>query len=340
MPPDREAWLNVTVEEVLDPDLPICDPHHHLWDYPHHRYLLEDLLRDTGSGHNVQQTVFVECVSMYRTDGPDEMKPVGETEFVQGVADRSAAGGAGRTAVYAGIVGFADLTLGDGVQAVLEAHLEASPGRFRGIRHAASWHASPDIRNAHTGAPAGLMADAEFRTGLRRLHALGLSFDAWLYHTQLMELVDLARACPDGAIILDHIGGPLGIGPYRGKRDDVFAEWQGGIAELAACPNVVVKLGGMAMPMSGFGWHKQAVPPTSAQIAEAQAPYYLHCIERFGVERCMFKSNFPVDKASCSYAVLWNAFKRIVQDFSYAERRHLFHDIAAHTYRLPMHAAA
>lgn len=340
MPPDREAWLNVTVEEVLDPNLPICDPHHHLWDYPHHRYLLEDLLRDTGSGHNVQQTVFVECVSMYRTDGPDGMKPVGETEFVQGVADRSVAGGAGRTAVCAGIVSFADLTLGDGVQAVLEAHMEASPGRFRGIRHATSWHASPDIRNAHTGAPAGLMADAEFRTGLRRLHALGLSFDAWLYHTQLMELVDLARACPEGTIILDHVGGPLGIGPYRGKRDDVFAEWQGGIAELAACPNVVVKLGGMAMPMSGFGWHKQAVPPTSARIAEALAPYYLHCVEQFGVERCMFESNFPVDKASCSYAVLWNAFKRIVQDFSYAERFHLFHDTAARAYRLPLHAAA
>ena len=165
MPTDREAWLNATVEDALDPALPICDPHHHLWDYPHHRYLLDDLLRDTGSGHNVVQTVFVECVSMYHADGPDDMKPVGETEFVQGVAERSAADGACPTAVCAGIVGFADLTLGDGVQAVLEAHLAAGPDRFRGIRHATSWHASPDVRNAHTGAPAGLMQDVTFRTG-------------------------------------------------------------------------------------------------------------------------------------------------------------------------------
>ena len=334
MATDQQTWLNLTPEDALDPDLPICDPHHHLWDQPNHRYLLDELLQDTGSGHNVVQTVFVECMSMYRKDGPREMKPIGETEFVQGIAAQSASGGYGPMAACAGIVSLADLSLGDAVKPVLEAHIAASPNRFRGIRHAASWHASPHIRNAHTGAPKGLMLDATFQKGLACLHKFGLSFDAWMYHTQLMELVDLARACPDGTIILDHVGGPLGIGPYAGKQDEVFQEWKRCIAELATCPNVVVKVGGMTMPMCGFGWHKHAAPPSSAQLAEALGPYYLYCIEKFGVERCMFESNFPVDKASCSYVVLWNAFKRITQDFSHAERINLFHDTAARAYRI------
>ena len=251
---------NTTGAEVaLDPELPICDPHHHLWDHPGNRYLLDELLHDTDSGHTVVQTVFVECLSMYRKDGPPELKPVGETEFVQGIAAQSAngppelkpvgetefvqgiaaqsaSGNYGPMAACTGIVGFADLSLGDGVQAVLEAHLAASPNRFRGIRHAASWHASPDIRNAHTGAPKGLMLETTFRTGLACLHRLGLSLDAWLYHTQLMELVDLARACPAGTIILNHVGGPLGIGPYEGQRAAVFQDWKRGMAELATLP--------------------------------------------------------------------------------------------------------
>ena len=334
-----EHDMKAGAEAALDPELPICDPHHHLWDHPGNRYLLDELLHDTDSGHTVVQTVFVECLSMYRKDGPPEMKPVGETEFVQGIAAQSASGNYGPMAACTGIVGFADLSLGDGVQAVLEAHLAASPNRFRGIRHAASWHASPDIRNAHTGAPEGLMLETTFRTGLACLHRLGLSLDAWLYHTQLMELVDLARACPDGTIILDHVGGPLGIGPYEGQRDAVFQDWKRGMTELATCPNVVVKLGGLTMPMSGFGWHKHDTPPTSAQLAQALGPYYLFCIEQFGVERCMFESNFPVDKTSCSYVVLWNAFKRITHDFSADERLALFHDTAARAYRLKTHDA-
>ncbi len=334
MATDHEAWLTLTQEEVLDPDLPICDPHHHLWDYPNNRYLLEELLQDLGGGHRVIQTVFVECVSMYRKDGPEEMKPVGETEFVQGIAAQSASGNYGPTAVAAGIVSLANLAFGPAVEPVLEAHMAASRNRFRGIRHASSWHTHEKIRNAHTHPPEGLLLDATFRQGFACLHKLGLSFDAWMYHTQLADLVDLAHAFPDATIILDHIGGPLGIGPYAGKRDEVMQVWKKGITDLARCQNVVVKLGGVTMPMCGFGWHKWEKPPTSEEVARATAPYYLFCIEQFGVDRCMFESNFPVDKASCSYTVLWNSFKRVVQDFSADERLALFHDTAARSYKI------
>ena len=220
MATDPTAWLQLTTEEVLDPRLPICDPHHHLWDYPQNRYLLDELLQDIGSGHNVVETVFVECMAMYRKAGPREMQPVGETEFVQGIAAQSASGQYGPTAVAAGIVSFADLTLGAAVEPVLEAHIAASRNRFRGIRYATSWDASPDVRNAHTKPIEGLLFDATFRKGFACLRKLGLSFDAWLYHTQLLDLADLAKAFPDTTIILDHIGGPLGIDPYEGKRAD------------------------------------------------------------------------------------------------------------------------
>jgi predicted TIM-barrel fold metal-dependent hydrolase len=334
MADDRDAWINLTTEEALDPNLTICDPHHHLWDYPQNRYLLDDLLKDVSGGHNVAATVFVECVSMYRKGGPPEMRPIGETEFVQGVAAQSASGNYGPTAVAAGIVSLADLTLGSDVQRVLEAHIAASPNRFRGIRHATSWHASPEIRKAHTRPTEGLMLDAKFREGFACLQKLGLSFDAWMYHTQLLDLASLAKAFPDATIILDHVGGPLGIGPYTGKRAEVFEEWKRGIAAVAACPNVMVKLGGLTMTMCGFDWHRLPKPPTSAELAAANGPYYLYCIEKFGVNRCMFESNFPVDKASCSYTVLWNSFKRMTQGFSPAERAALFSETAMRVYRL------
>jgi predicted TIM-barrel fold metal-dependent hydrolase len=328
---NHPAWLDLTREDPIDPDLPMIDPHHHLWDYPASRYLLEELLADTGSGHRVSQTMFVECLSMYRRGGPPEMRPVGETEFVSALAD---AGGGEPTRVAAGIVGFADLTLGDAVAPVLAAHIAAGGGRFRGIRHAVSWDASDHIGNAHTHPPQGLLLDGRFRLGFAQLRRYDLTFDAWLYHPQLPELADLARAFPDTPIILDHVGSPLGIGPYAGKRDAVFREWQRGIAEVAACDNVVVKLGGLAMKLCGFGWHHRDAPPGSVELARAMAPYLLYCIERFGVERCMFESNFPVDKPSCGYTVLWNAFKRIAQPFSAGERAALFHDTAAKIYRL------
>ena len=339
MTSEREAWLALTVEDPMDPDLPICDPHHHLWDRPNHRYLLEELLQDIGGGHQIIQTVFLECRSMYRCDGPQEMQPVGQTEFVQGIAAQSASGQYGKTQVAAGIVGFADLTLGAAVTPVLEAHIAASRDRFRGIRHISAWDASTDITSNFDwwrvrNIPKGLLLYSKFREGFACLQKYGLSFDAWLYHPQLMELVDLAQTFPSITIIVNHAGGPIGMGPYVGKREEVLQEWKLGIAALASCPNVFVKLGGLGHELGGFGWHERAIPPSSAELAEAMAPYFHWCIEQFGTNRCMFESNFPVDKISYSYTVLWNAFKHIVKDFSPKNRAALFYDTAVRVYRL------
>ena len=320
-------------EEILEPQLPIVDPHHHLWDHPQSRYLLDELLADTGSGHHVTATVFVECMSMYRADGPDAMKPVGETEFVNGVAAMSASGRYGATRVAAAIVGFADLTLGERVGAVLDAHLAASP-RFRGIRHAAGWDASDEVRNSHTKPPRGLFLESGFRRGFAELGPRGLSFEAWLYHPQLADLVDLAKAFPETTIVLDHFGGPLGIGPYAGKRAEIFQSWKSAIRSVADCPNVVAKLGGLVMPLNGFGLHKRAAPVTSSELADLTREWYLHTIDVFGPARCMFESNFPVDKVSCSYRVLWNSFKRIAAAFSPAEKAAMFSGTATRVYRL------
>jgi predicted TIM-barrel fold metal-dependent hydrolase len=330
---DRDQWLAQVTEDVLEPDLPICDPHHHLWDHPGRRYLIDELLADTGSGHRVVSTVFVECASMYRAGGPAALRPVGETEFVNGVAAMSASGRYGPTRVAAGIVGFADLTLGERVGETLDAHLAAS-SRFRGIRHAAGWDASDDIRNSHTNPPPGLYLDKTFRRGFAELGRRGLSFDAWLYHPQIAELTDLARAFPDTTIVLDHFGGPLGIGPYEGRRAEILAGWRTVIRELAACPNVVAKLGGLVMSINGFGFHKRARPASSAELLEATRDFHLHAIDCFGAQRCMFESNFPVDKVSCSYAVLWNSFKRLASGFSAADKAALFRNTAARVYRV------
>ncbi len=332
--PVNQAWLDLLHEEVIDPALPICDPHHHLWDHPQSRYLLEDLLLDTGSGHNVRETVFVECTSMYRKDASEAMKPVGETEFVQGIAAQSASGQYGETRVAAAITSFANLSLGAAVEPVLEAHRAASVNRFRGIRHNCGWDESPRIRKSHTDPPKDLYLDAQFRDGLACLGKHHIVFESFLYHTQLLQLADLARSYPDVSIILNHVGGPLGIGPYAGKRDEVFQIWSKGIDELAACPNIVVKLGGISMPINGFGWHKRETPPGSEELARVTAPYILYCIEKFGPARCMFESNFPVDKVSCSYTVLWNSFKRIVKDFSADEKADMFRNTALRAYSI------
>jgi len=341
MTTEREAWLALTPEDPIEPELPICDPHHHLWlnrpdarDQYGGRYLLEELLQDIKMGHKIVQTVFIECRSMYRETGPQEMRPVGETEFVQDITAQSASGQYGTTAVAAGIVGFADLTLGAAVAPVLEAHTEAGRDRFRGIRHSVVWDASPEMTSLRGFSPKGLLLDAKFREGFACLQKYNMSFEAWLYHPQLMELVDLARAFPDTTIILNHIGGLLGVGPYAGRHDEVFQQWKQGIAALSICPNVVVKLGGLGMPRCGFGWYERATPPNSTELAEAMVPYYRFCIEQFGVDRCMFESNFPVDKISYSYTVIWNAFKRICRDFSPEDRAALFHDTAVRVYRL------
>lgn len=327
-------WLEKVKEAALEPALPIIDPHHHLWDHPGSRYELDELMADAAQGHNIRATVFVECKSMYRDSGPDALKPVGETEYVNGIAAKSASGGFGETRVAAAIVGFADLRLGDAVDEVLEAHIAVAPARFRGIRHASAFDDSPDVRASHTLPPKGLLGLPAFREGYARLAKYGLSFDAWLYHTQIPELTALARANPETTIVFDHFGGPIGIGPYEGKRAEVFAQWKKDVADLAACPNVVAKLGGINMAVNGFGWHKRELPPTSDELVAATRDWYLHSIDVFGPGRCMFESNFPVDKLSCSYGVLWNAFKKIAGGFSGAEKASLFHDTAKRVYRL------
>ncbi|MFK7914111.1 MAG: amidohydrolase [Pseudomonadales bacterium] len=329
----RNDWLALTSEPIIDPERAICDPHHHLWDFPDSRYLLDELIADTGSGHNVVSTVFVECSSMYRADGPKALRPVGETEFVNGVAAMSASGQYGSLRACAGIVSFADLTLGSAVGEVLDAHMSAST-RFRGIRHASSWDPSDEIRNAHTRPTAQLLADPTFRQGFAELGKRNLSFDAWLYHHQIPELTALAQAFPDTTIIFDHFGGPLGLGPYAGRQDDIFDQWQRDVTDLAKCPNVVAKLGGIVMAVNGFGFHKQERPPSSETLAAVTGRYHRHAIEAFGAQRCMFESNFPVDKVSSSYAVLWNAFKRMTADASEADKDALFHDTAHRVYRL------
>jgi predicted TIM-barrel fold metal-dependent hydrolase len=331
-------WLRLTVEEPLDPDLPICDPHHHLWDLETarvaSRYLLDEILADVGSGHNIVSTVFIECGAMYKRDGPEALRAVGETEFVNGIAAMSASGRYGGTRVAGGIVGTADLRLGHAVGPVLDAQIAAGGGRFRGIRRAAAWDADEAVPKHRTHPPPGLFAREDFRAGFAELAPRGLTFEAWCYHRQIPDVTALARVFPDTTIILNHFGGPIGVGSYAGRAGEVYAEWRTAITELAGCPNVVAKLGGINMEVNGFGWHERPRPPSSQELAEATRPYYEFTIEKFGVDRCMFESNFPVDAVSCSYAVLWNSFKRLTSACSAAERVKLFHDTAARVYRL------
>ncbi|MDX2156244.1 MAG: amidohydrolase family protein [Hyphomicrobiaceae bacterium] len=334
----NQDWLSRTVETVLEPELPICDPHHHLWDARRGavqaRYLLDEMLDDLGGGHNVVSTVFIECGAMFKADGPEAFRCVGETEFVNGIAAMSASGGYGRPRIAAGIVGTVDLRIGDLAGDVLDAQIAAGGGRFRGIRRGAFWHASPEVENHRTNPPEGLLLRDDFRAGFKHLGPRKLSFEVWCAHTQIPEATSLARAFPDTTIVLDHFGGPIGIGPYAGRQVEVLAAWKAAMDELARCPNVVVKLGGLNMEVNGFGWEHRPAPPTSAELAEATRHYFDYTIERFGADRCMFESNFPVDKLSCSYTVLWNSFKLMTKAFSSDERAKLFHDTAARIYRL------
>ncbi len=331
MDQEQADWLALYSEEPVDPTQVICDPHHHLWDFPTDTYCLDELRADTGAGHNVVSTVFIECTAGYRSEGPEALRAVGETEFVLAQAIESAETDGSE---ITGIVGLADLSLGASVAEVLEAHLEIGGGRFKGIRHATAFDPSPDVRRSHTRPTAGLMGEASFRAGFAQLAKYGLRFDAWLYHPQITELADLARAHPEVPVVLDHLGGPLGVGPYAGRRDAVRAEWRQSIAEVAACPNVSVKLGGIGMPVYGLDWHHRPTPPTSDELVEAWRPEIEFCIEQFGVERAMFESNFPVDRRSTSYTVLWNTFQKIARAYSDDERSSLFHDTAVGFYDL------
>lgn len=316
-------------EEILDPTLPIVDPHHHLWDDTRGRYLLDELLADVNSGHNVRATVFVECAAMYRADGAAAMRPVGEVEFVNGAAAMSASGVYGETRLCAAIVGHADLRLGDTFEDVLAAMERAGGGRFRGIRQMATHdsevrqHAAPD-----------LLRDPRFADGLARLQRRGLHFEAWLYHPQLPDLLALMEAQPEAKVVINHVGGRIGIGRYAGRQDDVWRAWSRDITALARYPNCYIKLGGLGMPLCGFGFESRGAPVVSSELAEAWRPYFERCIAAFGVERCMFESNFPVDRVSCSYAAGWNAFKRIAVGSSAEEKAALFSRTAAHVYAL------
>jgi L-fuconolactonase len=333
----RPDWLSRRVEDILEPDLPIIDPHHHLWDFPEWRYLFADLLADLQSGHNIRQTVFVQCFAMYRADGPRELRSLGETEFVNGVAAMSASGGYGDARACTGMVGMVDLRLGKKAADVLGRHVAACGGRFKGVRQIAAWDADEQIRSASRAPPPDLFQQPEFRQGFSCLEAAGLSFDVWAYHTQLDQVAGLAQAFPGTRIILDHVGGPIGIGRFVGRRDEVYAKWSRAIDRIAACANVFVKLGGLAMRLGGFSFHRGAEPPSSEELAAAWRPYVDRCIQSFGPARCMFESNFPVDKGSCSYAVLWNAFKRLAHGYTAEEKAALFSETARQAYRLPPH---
>ena len=336
MPYGGNDWLALTQEPILEPNLPICDPHHHFWDkrtarIPYQRYLLDELIADVDCGHNVTSTVFIEARSMYRADGPAEMRPVGEVEFVQGLAAASASGLYGKCRAAAAIVGHADLKLGDRVEPVLAALQAASPNRFRGIRHIVTWDADPRVESRERE---GVLSTAEFRAGAKVVARLGLSLDTICCFPQLPEMVAFARAVPDLPIIMNHLGGFNRTGPFAGRADEVTTAWQSGMAELAKCPNVVLKLGGHGMPRFGFDWHLRNTPVGSEELAAQIAPLFSYCIEQFGPDRCMLESNFPVDKVSFSHPVLYNAFKRFSKGYSASERGALFHDTAARAYRI------
>jgi L-fuconolactonase len=334
---DLKAWLaKRPTEAALESDLPIIDPHHHLWDTAHRgQYFLPDLLSDIGGGHNIVATVFLECQAMYRAHGPEEMAPVGEVEFVNGIAAMSASGNYGPCRVAEAIIGYADLRLGARVRDVLEAEIAAGNGRFRGIRMGVSWDGDDRVgKFASRIVPPHLVRDATFREGFAQLAKLGLSFESWQYHPQLSDAADLARAFPDTTIILNHVGGVLGVGPYSGRRTEILAEWHADIKELAKCPNVNVKLGGIGMTSFGFEFHEREIPPSSQDLADAWRQYVEPCIEAFGVDRCMFESNFPPDKQSGGYTELWNAFKRITAGASALEKKALYSGTAARVYRI------
>ncbi len=326
-------------EPALEPSAEIIDPHHHLWDRGGHHYLGDDYLADAAGGHKVAATVYVECLSKYREDGPKPLRCVGETEFVAGITQGNTKGsvtGNGHQSsirLCAGIVARADLALGAAVEEVLDAHELAAQGRLRGIRYASAWDASPAIHSAYPTRP-GMLREAQVLAGARCLARRKLSLDAWLYFHQLDDVAALARKCADLVIVLDHCGGPIGLGPYAQQREAVFEQWRESLRGLCGFDNIVVKFGGLAMPLAGFAWHRAATPPSSSELAQAWQPYFDVCLELFGPRRCMFESNFPVDRSGCSYTILWNAFKRLAAPLSDDERAAFLSATAQRVYRL------
>jgi len=336
MPYGGNDWLALTQEPVLEPEIAICDPHHHFWDLrpdrvPYQRYLLHELMADVNCGHAVRSTVFIEARAMYRPDGPIELRPIGEVEFVQGLAAASASGLYGPCRAASAIVGHADLKLGDRVTPVLEALQAASPNRFHGIRHTVTWDRHPEVGNREKE---GVLATVEYRAGAKVLARMGLSLDTGVCFPQLPELAAFAKAVPDLTIVLNHLGGLNRVGPFANRDDEVLRAWRSGLAAVAERPNVNLKLGGIGMPRIGFDWHTRDKPIGSEELATSMAPLMTYCIEQFGPARCMFESNFPVDKVSFSHPILFNAFKRFSKGYSASERAALFHDTAARAYRI------
>ena len=333
---EAEAWTKQRYEPALEPELAIIDPHHHVWDDQRGRYLTHELAADVGGGHNIIATVFVEAGVMYRADGPAEMKPVGEVEFVNGIAAMGASGHYGKTRLCDGIVGHADLMLGDKVTPVLEALTAAGNGRFKGIRYGTIWDAGNAAMFGRHQVPRHLMLDPIFRQGFACLQPAKLSFEAWLFHPQLDDLADLLRAFPEANVVMNHCGGLLGIAPYEGKREEVFKLWHAHIRNLAQFSNLTVKIGGLGMLYCNWDFHLRDRPPSSTELAAAWRPYVEACIEAFGPDRCMMESNFPPDKQTCGYGVLWNAMKRITKNHSATDKAALYYNTAARVYRLSM----
>ncbi len=333
----RLQWLSQHKEEILEPDLPIIDAHHHMWVRAGNRYYLEDFLAEAQTGHNIKASMFMECGSFYRKNASALMAPVGEVEFANGVAAMAASSTYNSTLVCAGIVGTADISMGAEVAQVLDAQIAAGGGRFRGIRVSTKWDADDDLNTTRYTYARDLMQDKDFRAGFATLGPRCLSFDAMIYHPQILELADLARAFPDTTIILNHIGGLLAwTRTYIARKDEAIANWRSSMTELAKCPNVYVKLGGLAMPYLGLGFDKWDKPATSTQLAASWGPLFKHCIDQFGPARCMFESNFPPDRDSVSYPVIWNTFKRIAADYSASEKQALFYGAAAKAYCLKL----
>jgi len=336
----RPEWLATEQEDVLDPQRPIIDSHHHLYDRPGVRYLLDDYLRDTSSGHNVRASVFVQARAMLRADAPVHLQSLGETEFVNGVAAASASGIYGNTRVCAGIVGYADLLMGDDVRPVLERHIAAAgglssnEGRFCGIRQTLSWDTDATLLNAAYPTTKHMADSNAFRAGFAHLAPLGLSFEAWVFFHQLPVVASLARAFPETRIVLNHCGGIVRIARYASEREEVYYRWRSGMTELAQCPNVMVKLSGLGMRLGGFDFETRDRAPRSSELAAAWRPWIEGCVETFGSDRCMYGSNFPVDKGSYSYRTGLNALKLLFMAASEDAKDDVFWRSAKSFYRL------
>lgn len=329
------AWLSRGAkEEILFPEIPIIDPHHHLWIRPGDHYLVKEFADDVNTGHNIVATVYANCHSMYRAGGPEHLKVVGETEFAVGQAAQSASGMYGKARIAATVFGYADVTRGSAIREVLAAHVKAGNGRFKGIRFLCNFDPSDEIRNGTVAVRHDMLRDSTVQAAIKVVSEMGLVLDLYAFFHQLDQVAELARAQPDLTIVINHCGGPLSYGPYREGDPEMSAQWKRGIVEMARCHNIVCKLGGLVNRTTAYDYRTAEVPPTSQALAGMWRHWVEPCIEAFGPDRCMFESNFPPDKAGIAYPVLWNAFKHLTSSASDSERNALFSGTAARVYGL------